>query len=168
MKFECVQLVTSKGVEKDCSCRYLKITKFPGTDSSDVGRGIYVNDGEIISEFTFREMYDGCDNMYLPAQQANGRPFMLKRILGEGKNRNRNTLGFVWTFPDEYPLFEARFRRQQLRKRPRKKAQKRILARDTCSAPRGLLPPAFSKERRQNKSSIRRRFDKFRRHTKLR
>merc|ERR1712139_7209 len=78
------------------------------------GSGRYIAKNRLISMFTFTKGESGVYN----AMQKNGRPFQLKPIA----NGPLDIGGFVWTFPDEYPLFEARFARRVVSRRSRKAA----------------------------------------------
>merc|ERR1711964_822659 len=97
--FSMTERTTSKGEKRsDCRDRYLEIQRFPTAHRP--GRGKYFFKGEVWSVFTF----SGGENGVFDSKQRNGRSFTLAPIIKDEK-----PVGFIWTMPEEYPLFEARF-----------------------------------------------------------
>merc|ERR1711964_714228 len=100
MVFSCTHITTSEGEKRENTRdRYLEIQSFPTADSP--GRGKYFKMGRVESVFTLTDPWQ--DGTFL-GEQRNGRPFILNPIIQDDK-----PTGFVWTMPDEYPLFVAKF-----------------------------------------------------------
>merc|ERR1711964_955210 len=99
LEFSMTSLTTSEGDDRsNCRDRYLAIHRFPTADTH--GKGQYIFRGKVTSEFTFKcGALDSFD-----AEQQNGRPFVLTPVIKAEK-----PTGFIWTMPDEYSKFEARF-----------------------------------------------------------
>merc|ERR1711964_818463 len=85
--------------KEDCSGRYIEVARFPTEDQP--GKGKYIIGKDVRSVFFFK---GGEEGNGFDAKQANGRPFCLAPILECDK-----PVGFIWTMPEEYPKFEARF-----------------------------------------------------------
>lgn len=99
MVFSMTELTTSAGDKRaECRDRYLEIQRFPTEEHP--GKGKYFLRGEVRSVFTFA----GGETGVFDSVQRNGRPFHLAPIV-----ENDKPVGFVWTMPEEYPLFEAKF-----------------------------------------------------------
>merc|ERR1711964_184505 len=97
--FSMTERTTSEGEKRsDCRDRYLEIQRFPTPHRP--GRGKYFFKGEVWSVFTF----SGGESGVFDSKQRNGRSFTLAPIIKDEK-----PVGFIWTMPEEYPLFEARF-----------------------------------------------------------
>merc|ERR1712139_752288 len=99
MKFDCTEMYSSHGAKVDTTGRYLEIQRLPGPVMP--GRGRYINNGEEISVFTFRQ---GVNGSYV-GEQTGGREFRLTPM--------RDNTGYLWTFPAQWPLFQAWFRKPE-------------------------------------------------------
>merc|ERR1712139_52256 len=80
---------------------YLEICSFP-TDEEPRGKGKYFVAGQVAAKFTFEEQGNG--EPFAGEQEGNDVSFVLAPLV-----QNDKPIGFIMTFPDEFPMFEARF-----------------------------------------------------------